>query len=118
MLVLEQVEREGLIVEVRQYVAAPLDEGIERTHRTRELEIFAARDAVENGLPRFVQAAAGAGQFADALIAAQGRLHRPLARYVAAQAQGCEQFETVEIVAGAFGIAGKCGPTDAIAAGA
>src|SRR5258706_15943851 len=106
MLVLEQVEREGLIVEVWQHIAAYFDERIQRTHGTRELEILAARDAVENGLPRLVQAPAGARQFTNALIAAQRRLHRPLARYVAAEAQGGQQLQTAEVFARAFDIAG------------
>ena len=118
VLVFEQVHRKTPVVEPRQFPGIDADEAIERAHRRRDGQVPAARHRFEDGLARFVQPSARAHQLADALVAAERRLHGPLAGDVAAQAQRREQFETGEVLARVLQVAGKRGPADAVAAGA
>ena len=80
VLVLQKIERKRLIVEVRQHLAAHFDEGVQRAHGARQPQILAARDTVEDGLPRLVQTPAGARQLANALVAAQAPSAPPTGR--------------------------------------
>src|SRR5262245_53888906 len=99
VFLLEQVKRELLVIEARQSIAAHADERIHRTQWRRELEKGAARHRVDDRPTRFVQTSSGCYELANALVAAQRRLHGPLCRHVAAQTQRRQQLEPCEVLA-------------------
>src|ERR1039458_9147405 len=74
VLLLEQIERKLLIVELRQRLRIDSNKGVHRTLRRREPKIAAMGDGLENGSTRFVQPPAGTDNLSNALVAPKRRL--------------------------------------------
>ncbi len=99
-------------------VADDRREAIQRARRRDQREVFAGGAAFDQRLAGFVQAAAGAHQFADGVGAVQGLLDRELPRHVGAQAQRAEQVHRVVVVAAGQRVAAEHRPAHPPAAGA
>jgi len=93
VFLLKKIEREGLIIEAGQFARVGSHEGVHRPLRRFQPQKAARLSRREDGRARFIQSSARPHQFANALIAAERRLHRPLRRHCGAQAQGTQELE-------------------------
>src|SRR6185312_1252501 len=116
VLLLEQIEREFLIVERGKLTGIDAHEGIHGAFGWLEPQEAAAAGCAEDGPPRLVEPAAGAYQVLHALIPAERGLHRPLREHIAAQPQRAQQLERAQVVRSRTGSAGEHGPSDTVTA--
>src|SRR6185503_20394842 len=71
VLLLEQIEREGLVVEVWQLLSLDAHERVHRALGGREVQEAAGTRGFENRATRLVQSPARREQFLDALVTAE-----------------------------------------------
>src|SRR5690606_6608834 len=96
MLLLEQLERERLVVEIRNLATIDADERVHRAARRNEVQVATLRDSVDDRLPGLVESPARRAQLRDALEAPERGLHGPLPGHVAAEAKRREQIHSGE----------------------
>src|ERR1700754_2453128 len=84
VLLLQQIERKLLIIEIGYGFRIDADERIHGAMHAANLEVATAAHRVEQRTPGFIEATARTDQLANTLIATERSLHRPLRRNVAA----------------------------------
>ena len=107
-----------MVVQAVRGVADDGGEAVQRAGRRDQRQVLAGLAALDQRLAGFVQAAAGAHQFADGVAAVQRLFDRELPGHVGAQAQRAEQVHRVVVVATGQRIAAEHRPAHAPAAGA